>query len=310
QALAQQELIDALLKAGVTIGDLETAAKDLGLELRNPETGKIEFAALQQVLQALKGLDFAKVGEDFASQLQHLEDLIQIGVVDPSEKFGKILELLGKTPSSSPAITGALAGLDVTTAGGRQAATGALQDLIEHIGDLTATEFGKLTRDQFTDVVKQLLELLRSDQPIAGNTLGLQPLIPGLPTGVSPELGAALGGLSGAGFGSGGLGDAFGVAAGTPDFSEFVQVEIGSQDLLRSIDSTLSRGIAPVSLVVNAPMTITVERGSGDAAQIGQAVQEAAAGLADQLVRQIEQALGDNLVTVNAQRGIATRRAV
>jgi minor tail protein len=157
------DLFTDLAKFGVTIGDLEEIAKSLTLDLRNPQTGAIEPGALQQVLKKLAGIDFTKIGDSFADQLGHLEDLIDAGVVQPSEKFGRILDILGKPGSAAKGITEALAGVDVGTAEGRAAAKAILQGLIANFNDLSAGDIGTLTQGQFVDVVKQLIGLLVSD---------------------------------------------------------------------------------------------------------------------------------------------------
>jgi hypothetical protein len=164
----EKDLLADLTKAGVSIKDLEETARFLGLELRNAKSGRIDRDALRKVLEALGSIDFTEIGSSFSAQLDHLEDLIDIGLVKPTEKFGKILEILAKQGSAAPGITGALAGVDVGTTEGRAAAAAILQGLIENFNDLTAADLGKLTQGQFVDVVKQLLSLLLSEQGITG----------------------------------------------------------------------------------------------------------------------------------------------
>src|SRR4029078_7672791 len=127
----------------------------------------------------LRGIDFSTIGDSFADQLKHLEDLLEVGVIEPSERFGRIVEILGKAGSAAPGITGALAGLDVTTAEGRGAAIKALRALLSGFDDLQAIDFGQLAHDQFIDVVKQLLGILLSDAEIGPVFLPRQPDLPG-----------------------------------------------------------------------------------------------------------------------------------
>ncbi len=179
----QRRLLQDLTAAGVSVSDLEEAARFLNLELRNAATGRIDTAALRLLLKELSGIDFTQIGDSFEAQLRHLEDLIEVGVVDPAEKFGGILDILSKTGSAAPGITKALTGIDVSTEAGREAAAAALRALIAGFDDLTEGDFGQLMQGQFTDVIKQLLGLLASGQSI-GTGLGTPQVQP--PAGAAP----------------------------------------------------------------------------------------------------------------------------
>jgi Phage-related minor tail protein len=164
------DLFKSLAKFGVTMGDIDNIAKDFGLTVRNPDTGRFDIDALKQLLKLMGEINFADVGKSITDKIDHIKDLETAGVLPKEGEFAAITKALTETGSTSPGILGALGAGDVSTPGGRKAVTTALQALIANIGDLKPSDFGDLTKDQFKDVILQLLGTLLSDTVLGTST--------------------------------------------------------------------------------------------------------------------------------------------
>ncbi len=163
----------ALLERGLTFTDLESLAKDLGVEL--PKTaGAFDVRGLQQLLTIIGSTEFSTFGDTFADQMEKVRAFLETGILEPGQEFAATIRALGDIRGGFPsAIREALTGKDVTTAEGRTAATEALQNLLAGISSLRPEEFGGLTGSEFTQTLVKLIDLLRSDAAITE----------GLPTG-------------------------------------------------------------------------------------------------------------------------------
>jgi len=166
-----------LFARGFGLSELDEIAKQLGITIRNPESGKLEFQAIRQLLLVLQDLDTA-IPDTFAAQLENLRDLIKIGLIEPTQEFSATLQLLQRQGVGAPAIAQALEGINVFAAGGREAATKALQDLFVRLsrGELAKEQLGGLSRSEFESILEDLIRLLRSDAELRPVELG--PLVP------------------------------------------------------------------------------------------------------------------------------------
>lgn len=152
---------------GVTFTDLDRAAQDLRIQIRDKE-GNLQGAALNALLEAIRSLDTG-LARSFKSRRQVVEDEIALGIRGADTRFAGLLGAGG----ADNAIARALEGLDPSSPAGRQAATVALQQLFADLnaGRLNLGDFGQLNRDDFGDLLRDLIGILRGDEAIAGFTL-------------------------------------------------------------------------------------------------------------------------------------------
>src|SRR5688572_4626711 len=61
-ASSRRSLVATLAGQGLTLSDLEKLAEDLGIGLRNKETGRLELSALQKLLEAIGATEFGQFG--------------------------------------------------------------------------------------------------------------------------------------------------------------------------------------------------------------------------------------------------------
>jgi hypothetical protein len=152
-----------LAKVGLSIADLEEIAQDLGISLRNPETGKLEGDAIRLLLEALEKLDVG-FEETFRGAMDRLEALMAAGIIKPTQELAALADILTRGPNASSAISDALKDIDLF--GDPDGAVAALQELIERFGrgELTKGELGGLSGDEFLDAILDLIRLLQDDQ--------------------------------------------------------------------------------------------------------------------------------------------------
>lgn len=243
---------------GIPFEDVERLAKSLGVTLNGTAES---FRELQRAMDAA---DFAAYISTFAGQIDLLNDRFEVyGITDPTEKFRKYLAALMDPDTGAPAIFSALAGIDISTAEGREAAKKVLQGLFERgaAGTLTADELGGLSPKEFIAAVMTALGYL----------------------GAAPPGGAAAGSGANAGVISGfrGLTEAAGNR-----LADYARMQV---DLQSRILAHLDRWAAPVLLppALNAggatsgagvQVTVTITQhnyGVGDTAGVGRS---AAAG--------------------------------
>ena len=141
---------------GKSTKDLESLARSLGITLDGTEQSFRDF------LQQLKQLDLEAFTDDFAGQLRRLEIEARL---DPAAFEGiegliKRLQVLAG-PKGAPAISAALAGIDIRTVEGRAEAIEKLSGVLRNIGDLSAADLGDLTLDQFIEEILKAVEALR-----------------------------------------------------------------------------------------------------------------------------------------------------
>lgn len=154
------------LQAGITDKDIEDIAQQLGMEIRNPKTGKIEFNALRQVLAALQQMQVG-YGASFTEQMSRISEGKRIGAIKPGDEFGQVLAAAGA--GGANAITAALQGADLSSMTGREAAAGSLRTLFSNMGSLSKGQLGGLNEQEFISAIESLVGLLTNvDQAITG----------------------------------------------------------------------------------------------------------------------------------------------
>lgn len=154
---------------GINITELEKLAAEYGIAING------NIRSFQQLLAALDraAVKLAEFGDDLDSQRQQAAAAAKIfGITDPQQ----LLALTkGSYAGRSPVLDQALAGLDLSTAEGRQAAREALQgifSIMQSGGDrLSAAQLGGLSGDDLLQAILDLIDGLNAvDDSLGLNT--------------------------------------------------------------------------------------------------------------------------------------------
>lgn len=143
------EVLAALSKMGVTMGDLSRIADELGINIKD-KNGTIMLDLLPQLLQAMGSVEFGAFGQDFASQLRAAMSGFNINGTSETGQIGG-LGALGA--QFSPLLRSIFNPSDL--AGSRvrlQEAFARMQS-----GGISAGELGGLTGNQFLDFITDLI---------------------------------------------------------------------------------------------------------------------------------------------------------
>lgn len=148
-----------LAELGLSMKDLEAVAEALGITF----TGTWE--SLKQLDEAMKAAELTQFATTFTGQLEALRNEFELfDITDPIEQLERLRDLAGDSKFGSPALAGALAGLDLNTIAGRDAALVAIQELFRKLqaGTLTPEELGGLTPQQFLDFLMEFKKTLET----------------------------------------------------------------------------------------------------------------------------------------------------
>lgn len=154
------EIIAALGKMGVTMGDLSRIADELGINIKDKD-GNIMLDLLPQLLQAMGSVEFGQFGTDFASQLRAAMSGFAINGTSETGQIGG-LGALGA--QFSPLLRSIFNPNDL--AGSRvrlQEAFARMQS-----GGISAGELGGLTGNQFLEFITDLIGRIDRLAPGAG----------------------------------------------------------------------------------------------------------------------------------------------
>lgn len=170
------EFLRMLSESGMTLGDLERVANEMGLKLLG-ESGNVNGDVLRTLLERLNATEFGTVGQGFESQLEFFRTRQRLegsaGTVGGMQGLFDFLRNAGGVS--------ALNGIDLTDPNARNQ----LLDLFTRLnnGGVGAGEIGRLTGSQFSDLLEEIIQSLGD----------------GLAVGTGPDVGTG-----GAGNGPGG----------------------------------------------------------------------------------------------------------
>lgn len=142
-------LMGALSANGLSFGDLDRIAQEMGIVIRD-KSGSLNFDLVKQLLQGLNDTEFATFGQDFASQLRAAMSGFNINGTSDAGQIGG-LGALGA--QFSPLLRSIFNPSDL--AGSRvrlQEAFARMQS-----GGISAGELGGLTGNQFLDFITDLI---------------------------------------------------------------------------------------------------------------------------------------------------------
>jgi hypothetical protein len=157
-----------LMKAGLTLTDMRTLAKDLNIDLGEKD-GFFDPARIQQFFQAMNSSEFARFDQTFAGQQDFLQTYFNVaGITDPGQQAAFAAANLGKIdPASGKPNNGFLSDLigqyDLDTPEGRAGLQTAFAGILQNLnnGTFDVGEFGELTGSQFVQFIEYFTGLLQ-----------------------------------------------------------------------------------------------------------------------------------------------------
>ena len=165
---------------GLTLKDLDNAAEDLGITLRD-KSGKITAAGLEALFEAIQNADTG-IGKSFAAQLKNIDTKLALGLLKPQDEAGALVAAAG----DDNLISQLLGGLDLGSAAGRFEGKQGLEQMFKDLtsGKIKLTELGGLSRKEFEGLIVRLLGIFSSDKEIGNIAITRPP--GGLDTGPEP----------------------------------------------------------------------------------------------------------------------------
>lgn len=180
-------LSGALSAQGLTFGDLDRIAKEIGIEIRD-KSGGLNFDAVKQLLAGLKDVEFGQFGQDFASQLRAAMSGFSINGTSDAGQIGG-LGALGA--QFSPLLRSIFNPSDL--AGSRTRLQEAFARMQPGGGGFSARELGGLTGNQFLDFITDLIGRIDRLGGASNGTPGLGGIVglpdTGMPTLPGPDVG-------------------------------------------------------------------------------------------------------------------------
>jgi hypothetical protein len=168
----------ALDQFGTSREELQKVAESLDLDVNFLSDSAVEVqAAFRALAEAIRETELTKFAQTFEGQMKSLSARFELfDITDPIAQLDALLKV--QREKGSTAIANAFAGLDLSTAAGREAAERQLQGLFEQLNsaDKLSTEqqaalFGGLTGDEFLQSLLEMKRLLDAAGP-AGQTEG------------------------------------------------------------------------------------------------------------------------------------------
>lgn len=159
------EFYKLLSDSGLTIGDLERVAKEMGLQLTDGK-GNFTSGVLSKLLERLNNSEFGTVGQDFGSQLDFFRTRQRLeGSAGTAGGMQGLFDFLRNVGGVS-----ALSGIDVNDPNARNQ----LLDLFTRLnnGGVGPAEIGRLTGSQFADLLEELIQSLGDGLSSGGSTGG------------------------------------------------------------------------------------------------------------------------------------------
>jgi hypothetical protein len=274
---------------------LRQVAEQAGFEI-GTAFSRAELEAIQQALE--KETERGEFADTFAAQMEAFQREVDILDLDePTKQFDVLRRRLDKVKDGAGVLGRTLAGLDLTTAEGVEAARKALQDLFRQIPNLTDTDFGGLNRTEFLDAIQAALGVIDA----AG-----QQLAAGGPQGtggfnVSREITEVTGGR----------------LVGRLDTANawLQETAFNTAEIARLMGSTAIRVPSLPSIVPGAPQTATVQVSFGDINVTVSGVTSVASGgatIASGIATELNRLLGteQRLRTLALGTSVQTQRAV
>ncbi len=143
------DIVNALAKRGLGMGDLKKLADQLGIKIYS-ESGALSVDGLKQLFEAMGLVELGKFGQDFGSQKESVTAGFGVNKTDDVGQIGALGQL---GANFSSALSGVVDVNDLTGTRAR------LKSLFERLnaGGLSAAELGGLTGSEFLDLITDII---------------------------------------------------------------------------------------------------------------------------------------------------------
>lgn len=163
-AANQADVINALSRRGLGMGDLKKLSEQLGIKIFS-ESGALSVDGLKQLFEAMGLVELGQFGQDFASQKQSTESGFGVNKTDDIGQIGALGNLGGRFSS---ALAGVVDVNDLT--GTRERLKGLFERM--QTGGLSAADLGGLTGSEFLDLITDIIGRIDNLSPSTGGGTG------------------------------------------------------------------------------------------------------------------------------------------
>lgn len=155
-------ILDSL---GLSSAEFKKIAESFGITVGTGSGGKITFADIQQVIDAITNSELSQFADDFTGQMQKLDAEIKLfDLKEPIDQFNAFRRALAGVSGGTSALSKLLDGFDLSTAQGIDAARTAIQEMFTTFQTLEgadlATFLGGLTPQQFIDALSRATDFI------------------------------------------------------------------------------------------------------------------------------------------------------
>lgn len=153
------EFAKILAGMGVTISQMESVAKDMGIDLGAAD-GRIDGDAIRSFFDAISAFEPNRIGQGFEDQQSFLADYFKVaGITDPAQQAAFLQQNAGQF---SPFLANLLGGADLSTDSGRAALQQQFAGIFQQLqnGTFNTADFGQLTGSQFREFIVGFTDLL------------------------------------------------------------------------------------------------------------------------------------------------------
>lgn len=156
------DIMNALLKRGMNMGDLKNLADQLGIRIYS-DSGALSVDGIRQLFQAMGMVELGKFGQDFQSQRQATMSGFDVNATTDVGQIQALGQLGGRFASALSGV------VDVNDLAGSRSRLAALFQRMND-GGLSSSELGGLTGTEFLDFITDIIG--RIDRLTPGGTTG------------------------------------------------------------------------------------------------------------------------------------------
>ena len=156
------DIMNALLKRGMNMGDLKNLADQLGIRIYS-DSGALSVDGIRQLFQAMGMVELGKFGQDFQSQRQATMAGFDVNATTDVGQIQALGQLGGRFASALSGV------VDVNDLAGSRSRLAALFQRMND-GGLSSSELGGLTGTEFLDFLTDIIG--RIDRLTPGGTTG------------------------------------------------------------------------------------------------------------------------------------------